>query len=195
MKKLVSKPLIGALALLASSAGMAASVTVVPSATNVAVGGSFTVVVHGDAFPEVAGATLGLTFNSNVSVTAIGLAPGSPFTGGTTPTCNPSPGPACSFSSGSLISVIGPLVGQLPSGSFDAYQVTFLANAEGPAGITIVDDQSDFCWSDSQTFACVPDVQYTQANVTVGVVPVPAAAWLLLSGLGSIVGIKRLRRA
>ena len=197
MNKFISKQLIGAVALLASSAGMAASVTVVPTATTVAPGASFTVTVHGDGFPTVAGATLQLNFNPNVTVTAIGISAGSPFTGGTVPNCG-GVNPACSFTSGSLISVLGPLVGTLPSGSFDAFDVTFLAgNTPGPAGIVLFDDGSDICWSEAATFACVAGVTYTQANVTIAapVVPVPAAAWLLVSGLGSLVGLKRFRRA
>jgi hypothetical protein len=195
MNRFISSQLIGVVALLASSAGMAASVTVVPSATTVAPGATFTVTVHGDAFPTVAGATLQLNFNPNVSVTSIDLAPGSTFTGGTVPSGAQAPG---AFTSGSLISVLGPLVGTLPSGTFDAFTVTFLAGAQaGAAGINLFDDQSDICWSDAATFGCVAGVTYTQANVTIQapVVPVPAAAWLLLSGLGSMAGLKRLRRA
>jgi len=190
--KMSIKHVLGAAALLCSSAGMAASVTVVPSTATPTVGSSFTITVHGDAFPTVAGATLGLTFSNNVQVTNIAPSAGSPFTGGTVPQGAITPG---SFTSGSLISVLGPLVGTLPSGSFDAFTVTFNALASGAANIVIVDDNSDVCWSEAATFACVDSVAYTQANVNVGIVPVPAAAWLLMSALGSIAGIKRLRKA
>ena len=183
---------LGAAALLCSSAGMAASVTVVASNSAPNVGDLFSITVHGDAFPTTAGATLALSFNSNVTVTAIGLAPGSTFTGGVVPTIPPG-----TFASGDLISVLGPLVGTLPSGSFDAFQVTFQATGAGAAGIVLTDDQSDFCWSDPATFGCIPDVAYTQANVTVqgAVVPVPAAAWLIAPAVLAAGRFSRRRKA
>ena len=188
MNMSIKRQIIGAVALLCSSAGMAASVTVVPSTTIATVGSSFSITVHGDNFPTTSGATLQLFFNPNVQVTGIGLAPGSPFTGGTVPTIPPDPN---TFTSGSLISVLGPLVGTLPSGSFDAFQVTFQATAPGAAGIVLTDDQSDFCWSDPVTFGCIPDVTYTQANVAAPLLPVPTAAWLLGSALGVLGWMKR----
>lgn len=183
----ISSKLLAVGALLASSASMAASVTVVPSSATPTVGSSFSVIVHGDGFPSTAGATLGLTWNSAVaSVTSIVLAPGSTFTGGVVAAAPWNP-----------ISIIGPLVGTLPSGSFDSFQINFQALAAGAANIQLVDDQADLCWTDAVTNFCVAPITYQQANVTVTapVVPVPAAAWLLMSALGSIAGIKRLRRA
>lgn len=194
MKMSMKKQLLGAAALLCSSVGMAATVAVIPSDANPVVGTPFSITVHGDNFPTTAGATLALTFNSNVQVTGIAPSVGSPFTGGTVPQGAITPG---SFTSGSLITVLGPLVGTLPSGSFDAFTVTFNALSAGAANIVVFDDQSDICWTDATTFGCVLPTTYTQANVTVQapVVPVPAAAWLLISALGSIAGLKRLRRS
>lgn len=201
MKMSMSKQIVGALALLCSSAGMAATVTVIPSTATPAPGSSFTVTVHGDGFPLTAGATLALSFSNNVQVTNIAPSAGSPFTGGTVPQGAITPG---SFPSGSLLTVLGPLVGTLPSGSFDAFTVTFDALSAGAANIVVIDDQSDICWGDATTNLCVgsgsnpvQSMTYNQANVTVQapVVPVPAAAWLLMSALGSIAGLKRLRRS
>ena len=191
MNKLISKQVIGALALLCSSVSMAATINVVSTNNNPNVGQTFSVTVSGAGFPETAGATLQLSWNTAaVSVTSVVLATGSPF---------PTIVAASPFN---LVTVLGPLSGTQPSGSFNAFTVNFTAIGTGggnpptaPANILLTDDQGDFCWTDANTNACVP-VQYTQANVTVHapVVPVPAAAWLLMSGLGSLVGIKRLRR-
>lgn len=181
----------GALALLASSASMAATVVVTPSDANPLAGTSFSVIVHGDGFPSTAGATLGLSWNTAAaSVTAITLAAGSPFTGGVVAAAPWNP-----------ISILGPLVGTLPSGSFDSFNISFSVNAGAapgtPLNIVLTDDQTDLCWSDAVTFGCVEGVQYTQANVTVGgaVVPAPAAAWLIAPAVLAAGRFSRRRKA
>ena len=196
MNQFISKQSLAVAALLLSSTGFAATVTVTPSATIVAPGQTFSLTVSGTGFPDTVGATLKIFFNSNVSIVSptlpggIALAAGSPFTGGVAYSgANP-------FPSGGIFSVLAPTVGTLPSGSFNAFVINFVANAsgDGAAGIILSDDQSDFSWTDATTFLAIP-VDYTQASVTVqgAVVPAPAAVWLLGTGLLALGG-RRLTR-
>jgi hypothetical protein len=191
MKKFISKQSLAVAALLFSSTGFAATVTVTPSATIVAPGQTFSLTVSGTGFPDTVGATLKLFFNSNVSVVTptltagIVLAAGTPFTGGIVA---PSP-----FLSGNILSVLAPTVGTLPNGSFNAFVINMIANATSPgdAGIILFDDQSDFSWTDAGTFGAI-QVDYTQASVST-VVPAPAALWLLGTGVVALAG-RRLSR-
>ncbi len=194
MKKFISKQSLAVVALLFSSTGFAATVTVTPSNPNPNVGDTFSLTVSGTGFPDTVGATLKILFNSNVSIVSptlpggIALAAGSPFTGGIAYSgTNP-------FPSGGIFSVLAPTVGTLPSGSFNAFVINFVANAAGAAGIVLSDDQSDFSWTDATTFLAIP-VDYTQANVVVqgAVVPAPAALWLLGTGVVALAG-RRLSR-
>ncbi len=196
MKKFITKQSLAVAALLFSSTGFAATITVTPSATIVAPGQTFSLTVSGTGFPETVGATLKLFFNSNVSVVTptltagIVLAAGTPFTGGIVA---PSP-----FLSGNILSILAPTVGTLPSGSFNAFVINMVANAsgDGAAGIVLSDDQADFSWTDATTFLAIP-VDYTQASVTVqsAVVPAPAALWLLGTAVVALAGRRLSRKA
>ena len=199
MNKLMSKQSLLAVAMLFSSTGFAATVQVVPSTATPIAGSTFYIDVFGNGFPDVVGATLKMSFNPNVSVvspavTAGFSTAGGQFTGGVAipPTCTPTyvSGTGCNFS------ILGPLVGTLPTGNFGgvpAVRITFNALAAGAANIQILDDQSDFCFTDTN-FGCVPTT-YTQASVVVqSAVPVPAAAWLFGSALG-LIGVARRRLA
>lgn len=199
MKKFMTKQSLAVVALLCSSTGFAASVTVT-SLSNPApnVGDTFTLLVKAIDFPNTVGATLKLIFNSaNVQLstpavgTGIALAAGSPLTGGVAI----APGPAANFTSGSIFSVLAPTVGTLPTGSFDAFVISFKALAAGAAGIVVSDDGADFTWSDE--FSAPIAVSYTQANVVVqgAVVPAPAALWLLGTGVIALAGRRLSRKA
>ena len=182
--KPISKPIVGVLALLCSSVSLAATVSVVPSNANPTPASTFSVTVSGVfGATTTAGATLGLTWNTAVvAVTSVVLATGSPF---------PTIVAASPFN---LVTVLGPLTGAQPSGNFDAFVVNFNAIAPGAANIVLVDDQGDFCWTVAVCSACVPTT-YTQANVTVGAVPVPAAAWLLAPAVLAAGRFSRRRKA
>ena len=191
MKKFISKQSLAVAALLFSSTGFAASVTVTPSNPTPLVGDTFTLLVRAIDFPNTVGATLKLFFNSNVQLstpalgTGITLAAGSPLTGGVAI----APDAAANFTSGSIFTVLAPLVGTLPTGSFDALVLSFKALAAGPAGIVVFDDGADFAWSDELSLPIT--VGYTQANVAV--VPAPAAVWLLGTAVVALAG-RRLSR-
>jgi hypothetical protein len=198
------KYILGAVSLLASASAFSATVEVrTVAGANVVnssgcctasidtdAGNTFSVIVHGEGFPETAGATLGLTWNSAAAnIASIVLAPGSTFTGGVVAAAPWNP-----------ISILGPLVGTLPSGTFDSFQVNFTAVASNAApqalNLTFIDDQSDLCWSDAATFGCVVGTTYTQANITVGnAVPVPAAAWLIAPAVLAAGRFSRRRKA
>jgi len=188
MKKFISRQFIGVLALLFSSAGMAASIIVTPSTANPIEGDPFSVTVSGVDFPSTAGATLRLSWNPTVNVTSIVLAAGSPFTGGIVAGPFPTTSPT-------LVTVLGPLVGTLPSGNFDAFTINFDALTPGDAGIVLFDDGADLCWTDAVTFGCVTPANYTQASVNVNPVPAPAAAWLIAPAMLAAGRFSRRRKA
>ena len=207
MKKFISKQSLAVAALLFSSTGFAATVTVTPSNAAPSVGETFFIDVFGSGFPGdgtctgvapscsegVVGATLKLTFSSAVAIVTNGItATGSRFTGGVAA--------GYPFVSGGNFSLLAPTVGALPGSNFGgvaAFRVTFTALAAGAANIVVVDDQGDFSWTDAQSFLAVPlaPSDYTQANVIVqgAVVPAPAALWLLGTGVVALAG-RRLSR-
>jgi hypothetical protein len=136
--------------------------------------------MSGTGFPETSSATLGLTWNANVvSVTGVALVTASPFTD------------LLAEDPWDLVTILGPITGTMPSGSFDAFQVTFKALAEGKADIRIVDDGADLSWTAADA-SPIP-VTYQQADVEI-VTPLPAAAWLFVSALG-VLGSQRKHQA
>ncbi len=168
MKALHAKQCFGLLALLCSSAALAATINIVQSTPNPQVGDSFFVTVSGVNFPETTGATFPVTFNGaivSIPTNGIVLAPGSPFTGIVA---------SYPFSSRDLMSLVGHTTGSLPSGSFDAFRINFTLLAAGHPDILIIDDGVDFGWTDPDGNVITPTV-YHQTSV-----PLPAVGWLLV---------------
>ena len=149
---------IAILGVLLSTGALAATVNVVPSNAHPKVGETFSVTLNCVDFPETYGTTLRVTFNpAVVSVSAVELTPGSPFTGALAFTLPIHPGDA--------ISVLGPDTGALPTGSFGAFRISFTALAPGDPAITLVDDHRNITWSDPTGQPIQAD--YRQAHVKV----------------------------
>ena len=180
---------LGALALLASSAGMAATVIITPSAAIVTPGQSFTMTITADV-PNTFAATMALAFDATrvAYVSGAALAPWTVFTKNSGPTVNPT-----------VFDVETPTTTSANPGVYNVAVLTFqaLANAPGgSAGIVINDDGGGCClWSDATTAEYIP-VDYVQANVVVEatVVPAPATLGLLATGLIGLV-LRRKRAA
>jgi len=175
---------LGVLAMLASSASMAATINVVPSNATPLVGQNFTLTLSGD-LPNVFAATIEYSFDATkvAYVSGIGLGSFSVFVNNT-PAANP-----------------GSFYIEIPAGSVSGAQnyaqITFTALAAGAANINFFDDGgTNSGWPDFTTFEPVI-AQYNNANVTVvaPVVPVPAAAWLFVSALGGLATLKRRQKA
>jgi len=206
VNKSIIKKTIGVLALLGSSVGYAATVTITPSVLIANPGTQFSVLVSGTGFPNTSAADLNLTFNAQAvkvltpTLTAgIVLAAGSPFTNGV---IADSP-----FLSGNAtgIQVLAGFA-TTPTGSFDVITIRFQVNAlatPGTAANIVVSDRDG--WTDANLFTQIP-VTYLDAagagagnpGVTIGgaVVPAPASVWLLATALGfvGVKGVKAKRR-
>ena len=167
------------------STAQAATVNVVPSSNTVNPFNYFSVLVSGSGFPETGGATLGLSFDpSVVKISGISLATGSPFDYVSSSAFDNVTGQV------QFISLLAPLVGALPSGNFDAFRIDFNSMGAGAANISLIEDGVITGWTDASA-SPISGITYNQANVTGTVVPLPAAGWLLLSGLGMLVSTKR----
>jgi hypothetical protein len=177
---------LGVLALLGSSAGMAATVNVIPSAGIVLPGQQFTLTITANV-PNTFAATMALAFDASrvAYVSGIALAPWNVFVKNSPAATNPT-----------VFDVETPTATAANPAVYNVAQLTFqvLANAaNGSVGIVINDDGGNATgWFDADTAEYIPN-SYNQANVQVQapVVPVPAAAWLFLSALGAVAGLKR----
>jgi hypothetical protein len=189
MKTYLARYFVASLALLFSSVGLAATVTVTTSNDSPNVGDSFTLTLSVADMVNTAGPTLQLSYNNAVvSFTSMAL---------------PATGPFAATSGTFLVQHLPTfdiLLATPFTGNSDFLTMTFQAIGNGDAMIQVFDDGGATTgWFDADTFEAIPTT-YTQADVCVGpncgtpIVPVPAAAWLLLSALGSVAGLKRLRR-
>ncbi len=184
MKTSIITRTLGVLALLGSSAGMAATVTITPSTLNPIVGQSFTVTVSANV-PNTFAATMGLSFNSATVayVSGAALAPWNVFVKNSPVTANPT-----------VFDVETPSATGANPAVYNVAILTFNAIAAGAANIVINDDGGTFTgWFDADTAEYIPNT-YTNANIVVqnpAPVPVPAAAWLFVSAIGGLATLRR----
>jgi len=179
---------LGALALLCSSVGSAATITMTSTNNSLNVGDFFTVTLNATGFSNAGAGTMSIVWDTavasfthaNNTACAACLAPSGPVGVGT----------------GTFVQVHLPTFDLLPgappvNGDFNAGQFTFQALAPGAVNLVIDDDGGiQTGWFDNDTaepFA----VDYVQANVTV--VPAPAALWLLGTGIAGLV-VRSARR-
>jgi len=175
---------LGLLALLGSSAGMAATVTITPSGATVLPGQQFTMTVTANV-PNTFAATMGLSFNAATVayVSGAALAPWNVFVKNSPVTANPT-----------VFDVETPNATAADPGVYNVAVLTFQAIAAGAANIVINDDGGNASgWFDADTAEFIPN-EYVQGNVQV--VPAPATLGLLASGLiGLVVRSARKRAA
>lgn len=217
MKKPTARNSIGALALLFSSAGMAATVTV-STPGSAGLGSTFLVTIRGAGFTADAnpsldqtsiGATLGITYSSGLSyVGPLGNCP--PCTGAPAGTGLPATGPFSAGGGGSytphlttgVLTSFDITTAVGASGSFDAVILAFkvISGRYIPPyayfeTITLIDNQNTFAWFQyNDPYGAIP-VTYNQGFVCPFaepcVTPLPAAVWLLGSALALLGWLKR----
>jgi hypothetical protein len=212
----ISRYVLGMAALLCSTAGMAGTVEVRPNENSTAQPGAcllvagrceltttssgFYVIVHGISQPDVQGVTLGLEFSQTVGTGTLTWQSGALST--VAPTAgtqfddivNTTPPDTTCPNGGCIITVLN-TAGADPNGTVDAMVLNFTMTCSTAVCewiIDMFDDGSDFSWNNANTGPIANT--YTQGRVVFNNVPVPAAAWLMVSGLASLAGIRRLRR-
>ena len=189
MKMQLTSGLLGVAALLIASQANAATVSLTPSVTSVALNEAFTLTVSGtDFFTDVSAGSVLITWDSNL------LQLSSTLTDvGTSAALNGFP---VDFGTNTLVpgqleatfSTFGTVAGP----GFDFFSLDFIAIP--PPGQSAVDIFAGFFgdWQDGNGDS-VLGVIYEGATVNVNAVPVPAAVWLFGSGLIGLVGIARRR--
>jgi len=180
---------IGAAALLgcALSAQAAGSLVVTPASNTVNPGDSFALLVRGSGFTDnVVGGGFDLSFDPNVlALTSVSIDT-----------------VVWEFvsSSGQIDNVLGKLSdvyfnsfkSVLPTGDFSVATLQFTAKA---GGNSLVQMSASPSFPFANDLAEVIAVSFVPAGVTVSAVPEPGSMALLLAGLLTVGGLKRLRRA
>ncbi len=186
---------IGLLALLGSSASMAASVWVTASTLTPNVGENFTMTITAD-IPNTFAGTMDLAFDAT-KVAFVQTGTGVLAGVGTTPWLFIKNSPATETPT--PINVEQPSTTGPNPGVYQIAVMTFTALAGGAANITLSDDLGVTSgWFDDTLFEYIPlSGGYNNANVIVqgAVVPAPATLGLLATGLAGLAFRARRKRA
>lgn len=177
---------LGALALSCTSAGMAATVTLVPSTLSPIAGDQFTLTLQADV-PNTLAATMNMSFNASAVAFVSGAVTGL-FTGAFVKNNPPDQNPT-------VFDIDAPTSTGANPGTYNAAILTFKAIAAGPANIVINDDGGILTgWFDTPDANHIP-VDYIQANINVQAIPLPAAAWLIAPAVLATGRFSRRRKA
>jgi hypothetical protein len=191
MNMKLTKGLLGLGALLIAGQVNAATVSLTPSVTSVAVNDAFTLTVQGtDFINDVSSGSVLVTWDATaMSLTstladldASAAANGFPIEFGVNTIV---PG-QLSATYATFGTVAGP--------TFDFFSMDFVAIPPPSASTLIIEAGLFGDWQDGAGVAITP-VTYVGASVNVSAVPVPAAVWLFGSGLIGMVGIARRRKS
>lgn len=168
------------LGFLAMSSAQAANVSLNPADSSVGVGGSFTLQVDASGFsiPTI-GAELGVDYNPAVlSLDAATWNPNSPFEDDVT-----------------LVNdIVSFYTFAEASGDFQVVDLQFTVLSNTPTKISLIDQETNLLgWFDTSGNP-ISGITYDGASVNVNPVPLPAAVWMMLGGLG-LLGWTGKRRA
>jgi Cohesin domain len=188
----VRKVALGAMLALVAAASQADTITVVPSSGTAQVGSTFSVTVAasnfvGGAAPSIGAFDLGVSFDSTIlSLVSVAFGPGLAFSGGAGSIQDQTPvvGGVFSVAEVSLESETALNTQQLDA--FALFTITFNALSVGTSQVSLALNGLSNAAGDSLNANLV--------SGSVNVVPLPSAAWLLLSGLAAF-GVTARRRA
>lgn len=149
----------------------AATISLVSESNSYAISDVFSVDLIAIGMAENGGASLGIDFDPLVlSLNSVVLIADAPFD--------------FLALTGNTVDIFAPL-NKNALGDFSIFTMNFSAIAEGVSNISIIDNaDSRLAWFDAFMFDPIVDIVYENLSVTVSAIPLPAAIWLFLSGLG-----------